>query len=319
MKLFAPARIHLGFLELDQKLPRFFGSIGLTISNFGLKIEIRTSRNFKVTCKNKALNRKIKLILNKFNKNFKIEFCELLVYKEIPLHVGLGSGTQIALTVGFLISEFNSLSLTIEEIALFLKRGNRSGVGIQSFKKGGFSIDIGKKKGKKHLPLELVNIKWPEEWKVILLFDSKTESIFGEKEITKFKKINKEYKQSYNDNYATLIQMIIPGIIEKDFYTFSKGVNSIQGEMSKVFYGDPQKFSSYKITKIFNFISKKKNYGFGQTSWGPTGFIFCENLKKRNVLLNSLENYINLNGLKGIRLIGVNGRNKGKFLIKDNK
>ena len=87
MKLFAPARIHLGFLELDQKLPRFFGSIGLTISNFGLKIEIRTSRNFKVTCKNKALNRKIKLILNKFNKNFKIEFCELLVYKEIPLHV----------------------------------------------------------------------------------------------------------------------------------------------------------------------------------------------------------------------------------------
>ena len=73
------------------------------------------------------------------------------------------------------------------------------------------------------MPLELVNIKWPEEWKVILLFDSKTESIFGEKEITKFKKINKEYKQSYNDNYATLIQMIIPGIIEKRFLYFFQG------------------------------------------------------------------------------------------------
>ena len=89
--------------------------------------------------------------------------------------------------------------------------------------------------------------------------------------------------------------------------------------MSKVFYGDPQKFSSYKITKkIFNFISKKKIMVLVKLL-GPTGFIFCENLKKRNVLLNSLENYINLNGLKGIRLIGVNGRNKGKFLIKDNK
>ena len=146
MKLFAPARIHLGFLELDQKLPRFFGSIGLTISNFGLKIEIRTSRNFKVTCKNKALNRKIKLILNKFNKNFKIEFCELLVYKEIPLHVGLGSGTQIALTVGFLISEFNSLSLTIEEIALFLKEEIVQELGSNHLRKVVSQLILEKKK-----------------------------------------------------------------------------------------------------------------------------------------------------------------------------
>ena len=39
MKLFSPARIHLGFLELDQTLPRFFGSLGLTVSNFCFEVQ----------------------------------------------------------------------------------------------------------------------------------------------------------------------------------------------------------------------------------------------------------------------------------------
>ena len=51
---------------------------------------------------------------------------------------------------------------------------------------------------------------------------------------------------------------------------------------------------------------------------GPTGFIFCENSKKRNQLLNSIEKYITLKKLNGVNLVKVNGRNKGKFLTKDN-
>ena len=43
MKLFSPARIHLGFLEMNQSLPRFFGSLGLTISKYGFEIEIKSS------------------------------------------------------------------------------------------------------------------------------------------------------------------------------------------------------------------------------------------------------------------------------------
>ena len=45
MKLFSPARIHLGFLELDQTLPRFFGSLGLTVSNFCFEVQISKSKN----------------------------------------------------------------------------------------------------------------------------------------------------------------------------------------------------------------------------------------------------------------------------------
>lgn len=317
MKLFSPARIHLGFLELDQTLPRFFGSIGLTISNFCFEVQISKSKNLSIVTEHKNLKKKSLEIFLKFKKKYNVNFCKINIKKIIPSHVGLGSGTQFSLTIGYLISKLNNLNLSIDEIALFLNRGNRSGIGVQSFKQGGFTIDIGKKRGTNNLPLKLMNIKWPQDWKIVLLFDLKGNNVFGENEINKFREVNKRYKSKFNYNYSTLFLKILPGIIEKDFKSFADGVRLIQSNMSEIFYEDPKKFSSKNINYIFNYLTNKKITGFGQSSWGPTGFIFCENSKKRNELLNSIEKYITLKKLNGVNLVKVNGRNKGKFLIKD--
>ena len=40
-----------------------------------------------------------------------------------------------------------------------------------------------------------MNIKWPQDWKIILLFDLKGKNIFGENEINKFKKLIKDIDQ----------------------------------------------------------------------------------------------------------------------------
>ena len=317
MKLFSPARIHLGFLELDQTLPRFFGSIGLTVSNFCFEVQISKSKNLSIITEHKNLKKKTLEIFFKFKKKYNVNFCKINIRKIIPSHVGLGSGTQFSLTIGYLISKLNNLNISIDEIALFLNRGNRSGIGVQSFKQGGFTIDIGKKKGTNNLPLKLMNIKWPQDWKVILLFDLKGENIFGENEANKFKDVNKRYRSKFNYNYSTLFLKILPGIMEKDFESFAEGIQLIQNNMSEVFYKNSKKFSSKNINHIFDYLRNKKIMGFGQSSWGPTGFIFCENSKKRNQLLNLIEKYITLKKLNGVNLVRVNGRNKGKFLTKD--
>ena len=317
MKLFSPARIHLGFLELDQTLPRFFGSVGLTVSNFCFEVQISKSKNLNIVTEHKNLKKKTLEIFLKFKKKYNVNFCKINIKKIIPSHVGLGSGTQFSLTIGYLISKLNNLNISIDEIALFLNRGNRSGIGVQSFKQGGFTIDIGKKKGTNNLPLKLMNIKWPQDWKIILLFDLKGENIFGENEVNKFKDVNKRYRSKFNYNYSTLFLKILPGIMEKDFKSFAEGIQLIQNNMSEIFYKNSKKFSSKNINHIFDYLRNKKIMGFGQSSWGPTGFIFCENSKKRNQLLNSIEKYITLKKLNGVNLVRVNGRNKGKFLTKD--
>ncbi len=54
----APARLHIGFLDLEKKSIRKFGSIGLTISDFYYKIKIEEFSEIKVITENKVLKKK---------------------------------------------------------------------------------------------------------------------------------------------------------------------------------------------------------------------------------------------------------------------
>ena len=74
MKLFSPARIHLGFLELDQTLPRFFGSMGLTVSNFCFEVQISKSKNLNVVTEHENLKKKTLDIFYKFKKKIRCKF-----------------------------------------------------------------------------------------------------------------------------------------------------------------------------------------------------------------------------------------------------
>ena len=106
---------------------------------------------------------------------------------------------------------------------------------------------------------------------------------------------------------------ILPGIIENDFKNFIRGVSIIQKNMSKIFYGKSNLYASKNITKIFNYLDFYGYNGYGQSSWGPTGFVFCENNRSSLKLSKDIQNYIELKKIKGINLRIVDGRNKGKI------
>ena len=93
----SPARIHLGFMELDNTAPRLFGSAGLAINKFRNKQKIELSKKFEVFCNDQEIKAKIQNIIKLFSQSYKIKKCRLTVIDFIPLHRGLGSGTQIAL------------------------------------------------------------------------------------------------------------------------------------------------------------------------------------------------------------------------------
>ncbi len=313
----SPARLHIGFLDLHSRSSREFGSIGLTINNFFYKIKIERSKKSKVICQNLITKCKVIEIIRSIKKKYSVGNFTITILNEIPLHNGLGSGTQLALSIGYLISKCFELKLSTDKLALILKRGRRSGVGIESFKKGGFNVDVGKIRNSKSAPLNLFNIKWPKNWSILLLLDSNITGIHGEKEIKEFKELEVSDTKISDLNCKSLLMNIIPGIIESNFKEFSFGLRNIQDNMSEIFYGNPKKFASKNLEKIFSNIEKKGVLSFGQSSWGPTGFIFFESSKKRNELLNYLENYISLNNIHGLKILKVEGRNFGKKLITE--
>ena len=315
----SPARLHLGFMELNDTNSRVFGSIGLAITNFKFKQSIQFNKDFDVICDDKNIKLRIEEIIKLFSKNYKIKKCRLTVSDFIPLHKGLGSGTQVSLCTGFLISSFNNLNLSIENISKFLRRGQRSGVGVETFKSGGFIIDTGKLKGSISPPQKLIDIKWPKDWQIILITSTNVSGLHGKKESNEFTKLKNVSSKFAKENCFNLLMKIIPGLLESDFNTFANGIQKIQENMSEIFYGNKNNYSNQSISKIFKFVREKKYIGFGQSSWGPTGFIFCKNKEQREEIFNMIENFIELKKIEGINLVKVRGRNFGNKILKVNK
>ena len=46
---------------------------------------------------------------------------------------------------------------------------------------------------------------------------------------------------------------IIPGIVEKDFNTFVTGIQKIQDNMSKIFYGSSQSFQAKEFPQSLSY------------------------------------------------------------------
>ena len=133
-------------MELNDTNSRVFGSVGLAITNFKFKQSIQSNKDFDVICDDKNIKLRIEEIIEFFSKNYKIKKCRFTVSISSHSQGTQDSGTQVSLCTGFLISSFNNLNLSIENISKFLRRGQRSGVGVETFKSGGFIIDTGKLK-----------------------------------------------------------------------------------------------------------------------------------------------------------------------------
>ena len=73
-----PARLHLGFINLDSNKNRDFGSVGLTIDTFRTVIEAEESDKFQIIGKN---TKKAYSILDMFTKKYTLKPCPSSVTK----------------------------------------------------------------------------------------------------------------------------------------------------------------------------------------------------------------------------------------------
>ena len=133
---------------------------------------------------------------------------------------------------------------------------------------------IWKKKKSKSLPLKIFEYQWPKQWKIILIQDESFFGVHGKDENKAFLNVKKIKKKFCSRKLFCNNDVYNSGIIENDFKSFTKGISVVQNNMSKIFYGKPNLYASKNITKIFNYLSINGYCGYGQSSWGPTGFVF---------------------------------------------
>ncbi|WP_292756491.1 beta-ribofuranosylaminobenzene 5'-phosphate synthase family protein [Methylophaga sp. UBA2689] len=324
----APARLHLGFLDLNGGLGRHFGSIGLAVDSHHTKLSLSDSddqltSDISVT---DSSSQKITKLIKQFyltlgaNIPTDLRRVSLTIHSLIPEHAGLGSGTQLALVIGQILAKYHQLDIPTEKIALAMDRGKRSGIGISTFDTGGFVVDAGLGPNSQ-TPVRLFQQDFPSQWRLVMLMDKSHQGIHGQTEIQAFQQLPTfPLQHSQRICHLTLMQLL-PALIEQDIQLFGSAVSEIQALIGQHFA--PAQGGQYTSKAISILMEHCKSLGFtgmAQSSWGPTSCVFTESQSQADFLIDRLRGVIDSNPqLQDIELITTAGVNKGAGITIDDK
>ncbi len=294
-----PARLHLGFLDLNASLGRRFGSIGLAVSSHHTALTVSKATDFVIEgeqVSDEARSR-LQTITEHFYKTLgrhipqQHQAVRIRMDNSIPEHAGLGSGTQLALTLGTALARLHRVSCTTTELALDLGRGKRSGIGIATFDHGGFVIDGGLKP-QQHVPPVLMHQTYPSNWRVVLVMDPHHQGMHGQTEKQAFKALPVfPLPNAQAICHKTLMQLL-PALIECDIEEFGMAITAIQALIGDHFAeAQGGRYTSPLVAACLQQAQRLGHKGIAQSSWGPTGCIFVSSEQQAQTLIQQLTDF----------------------------
>lgn len=324
----APARLHLGFLDLNGGLGRHFGSIGLAVNSHHTRLSLTDSAEQQAfeTDLSDSSHKKVSNLINQFyltlGKDIPVDLRRntVNVHALIPEHAGLGSGTQLALVIGRLLASYHRLDIPTPAIAQSLDRGKRSGIGISTFDNGGFVVDAGLGPHSP-TPARIFQQAFPSPWRLVMLMDKNHQGIHGKTEIQAFQTLPKfPLQHSQRICHLTLMQLL-PALIEQDINLFGKAVSEIQTLIGQHFA--PAQGGQYTSKPISKLLDHAKSLGFtgiAQSSWGPTCCVFADSQSQADQLIAELHDMMNSDPqLQHIELLSAAGVNQGASITIDSQ
>ncbi len=269
----APARLHMGFVDLHGGLGRRYGGLGLALDRLFTRIRLEPASD--VTAEGPDAVRAARYATEAAKRFGLPGGFRITVEEVIPPHAGLGSGTQLALAVGAGMAKLSGLGVRTAEIAAALGRGGRSGLGIGLFDQGGFVVDGGTA-GNGAPPPVVARLPFPPEWRLLLVFDRAREGVHGEAEIEAFAALPR-FPQADAAELCRLVLMgALPGLAETDLDAFGDAVGRIQARVGDHFAeAQGGRFMSPGVARVLEWLVSRGLAGVGQSSWGPTGFAVC--------------------------------------------
>lgn len=306
-----PARLHLGFLDLNGGLGRRFGSIGLAINGLKTSITFNAASQPQVTGPE---SERVRGYLQAMQRALDIEnTCHVRIDEVVPAHAGLGSGTQIALAVAAGVRRFHGLPLDVRGDAIRLERGARSGVGIGLFDHGGLVVDGGRGPLTTAAPV-VSRMPFPEQWRILVVLDPHRQGVHGPDEREVFSKLAPSSDGQAAHLCRLVLMKALPALAERDIAGFGSAINEMQvllGDYFAAIQGG-SRFSSPDVAAALAALEDEGAYGIGQSSWGPTGFAFAPSAEEANRLVESIYRHPRCRDLD-IRTVA--GLNRGAHIV----
>jgi len=306
MRIRTPSRIHITLIDMNGSLGRIDGGVGFALNEPFIEIEAYESEEVHVSGKAQNFER-FREVAKKLSAHFR-RGLEIVVKSDYKGHVGLGSGTQIALAVGKAFSAFYAPNLSVREIANLVGRGGTSGIGVAVFEAGGFIVDAGhsKKEKKDFLPSSASSAKPPKvisrlefpDWHVVVAIP-KLSGAYGYGEVELFQKNCPVPLEDVRELCHIILMKMLPAVAESDLDSFLSALQRIQHLGFKK--AEVERYGSL----IREFLD---SFPAGLSSTGPSVFALTDSNPK--ALAREIARYF---GEKGIECesIVTKGRNRG--------
>jgi beta-ribofuranosylaminobenzene 5'-phosphate synthase len=269
-----PARLHLGFLDLDGGLGRRFGSIGVAISDLHTRVAIaRAAATEILGPQSDRVARYLEMMQRELGLAGEHR---LEILDAVPAHAGLGSGTQLALAVAAAVRRLHGLPLDVAADAIRLDRGARSGAGVGLFHHGGLVLDGGRGPAMRPAPV-IARVAIPDDWRILLVLDPARQGKHGADESAAFENLAPFSAELAGHLCRLVVMQALPSLAEGDLASFGAAITELQARLGD-YYAPAQggsRFMSPDVSAVLDALGEAGATGIGQSSWGPTAFAFA--------------------------------------------
>ncbi|MGY2048556.1 beta-ribofuranosylaminobenzene 5'-phosphate synthase family protein [Methylobacterium sp. JK268] len=316
VRVWAPARLHFGFLDLHGGLGRRFGSIGVAVDAPAIDLTAEAASVLTVTSREPGLAAECERV-----RGYAVAAATRLgvpatgVFRlqgAIPAHAGFGSGTQLALSTAAALARLHGAPFAPADFAAALDRGNRSGVGLAAFVTGGLIVDGGRDAGDTPPPI-VARLTYPEAWRIVLLLDRRETGVHGAAERHAFQALPRFPAEEAAEICRIVLMQVLPAAATGEAEPFGRGITEIQRRIGDYFAPyQGGRYASRAVAAALAEVEALGIAGFGQSSWGPTGFALVGSAPEAETLAGRLSARH-----PDLTVLVARGRNHGAAITRD--
>ncbi|MFB6072933.1 MAG: beta-ribofuranosylaminobenzene 5'-phosphate synthase family protein [Halobacterium sp.] len=268
-------RLHFGFLNLSLARERLYGSLGVALDD--PRVVVEADRADRVACGNDRAREHAERACDLLD----VPGADVDVRRELPVHTGLGSGTQLALAVLAAVADAYGVDARLRERAPELGRGGRSGVGVATFESGGFVLDAGHPtgrftterppRGEWTVPPVAARHEVPGDWRFVLVLPDADPGKAGGDEDASMRAAVESADAGVADRIAgEVTQRVLPALATGDVDGFGAAVAEV-GRLNGAWYADEQGgvYRPPAGALVDELADSPAVAGAGQSSWGP--------------------------------------------------
>lgn len=262
----APARLHLGMLAVAGDAARRFGGLGVSVSRPAVVIEAQPAG--ELSAEGADAERAL-MFARRCREALGLSGgAHVRVVEAIPPHVGLGSGTKLALAVAQALAELEGRTVDTPALAEAAGRAARSAVGMWTFALGGLVVEGGVRRGSERPAPLLARHRVPDEWRVVLVIPEAEPGLSGVAEEEAFRRLVPSAERS-----AAIAQLVLtsllPALVEHDLEEFGAALTRIQQLVGDAFATVQGGRFHPQADGLVEALLRGGAAGAGQSSWGP--------------------------------------------------